>query len=104
MSEVLKAAFPNTIPVPRPSVGKETQKIPDPEWVAGFTTGEGCFFVKTNKGRNSIGVGFQLVFQVAQHTREEELMKRFVPYFGCGRYVVPSQKEWGVFPMYKIIR
>jgi LAGLIDADG endonuclease len=51
------------------------------------------FFVKINKGRNKVGIGVQLVFQVAQHIRDEELMKSLVTYFGCGRYIIPSNKE-----------
>lgn len=65
--------------------------------MAGFTTGEGCFFVKITKGRNQAGVGVQLVFQVAQHTRDEEPMKSFVAYFQCGHYVLPNNKEWGYY-------
>lgn len=66
--------------------------------MAGFTTGEGCFFVKVNKGRNKAGVGVQLVFQLAQHLRDKLLLQSFVTYFKCGRYVQPSQKEdWGLF-------
>lgn len=42
LSQVLKEAFPETIPVTR-SI-KSGQEIPHPEWVAGFTTGDGCFF------------------------------------------------------------
>jgi hypothetical protein len=42
------------------------------------------FFVKINKGRNKAGVGVQLVFQVAQHIRDEELLKSFVTFFKCG--------------------
>lgn len=61
--------------------------------MAGFTIGEGCFFIKVNKGRNNAGVGFQLVFQVAQHIRDDKLLKSFVTFFECGRYVIPSQKE-----------
>lgn len=41
--------------------------------MAGFVTGEGTFFVKINKGRNRAGIGVQLVFQVAQQTRDIEL-------------------------------
>lgn len=95
LSEVLKAAFPNTIPVVRFLVSK--QEIPHPEWMAGFVTGEGTFFVKVNKGRNKIGVGVQLVFQVAQHVRDTELLKSFISYFNCGRYVKPTQEKWGYF-------
>ena len=61
--------------------------------MAGFTTGEGCFFVKINKGRNTAGLGVQLVFQVAQHIRDKELLESFVNYFKCGRYVQPSQQK-----------
>lgn len=95
LSEVLKAAFPYTIPVARLLLSK--QVIPHPEWMAGFITGEGTFFVKINKGRNRVGIGVQIVFQVAQHIRDEELMKSFVSYFKCGNYVRPVQKEWGYF-------
>lgn len=93
MSQVLKEAFPNTIPVTR--VIKPTQEIPHPEWVAGFSTGEGCFFVKITKGRNRVGIGVQIVFQITQHTRDVELLKSFITYFQCGQYYTSSQKDWG---------
>jgi len=41
LSDELKAAFPNTIPVKRQILTK--QQIPHPQWVAGFVTAEGCF-------------------------------------------------------------
>jgi len=44
LSEVLKAAFPKTILVIRPLVSKA--EIIQPEWMAGFITGDGCFFIK----------------------------------------------------------
>ena len=44
LSDELKAAFPDTIPVPKPKV--EDQEIKDPYRLAGFTTGEGCFSIK----------------------------------------------------------
>lgn len=99
LSEVLNFAFPKTIPVIRPLVGKA--EIPDPEWMAGFITGEGCFFIKINKGRNKAGIGVQLVFQVSQHIRDQELLKSFETYFKCGRYINSLQKEWGYFQCLK---
>lgn len=95
LSDVLKAAFPDYIPVTRPSL--PAQEVPHPEWMAGFTTGEGCFFVKVTKGRNKSGVGVQLVFQLAQHLRDELLLKSFVAYFNCGRLVRVIEKHWGYF-------
>ena len=95
LSESLKAAFLDTVLVSRPF--QPLQEIPDPEWVAGFVTGEGCFFVKILKDRNRFGVGVELIFQVTQHTRDEALMKSLVTYFKCGRYDVPGGKNWGHF-------
>ena len=95
LSEALKTAFPDTIPVIRPYI--TSLEIPHPEWMAGFTTGEGCFFIKTTKGRNKAGVGISLIFQISQHIRDKELLKSFVTYFKCGHYVKPLNKEWGYF-------
>lgn len=95
LSEDLKAAFPNTIPLVRPSIA--LAEIPHPEWMAGFLSGEGCFFIKINKGRNRAGVGVQLVFQVGQHIRDDALLKSFVTFFKCGQYAKPLKKNWGYF-------
>jgi hypothetical protein len=43
LAEELKAAFPNTIPVPRSIV--EDQEIKDPNWLSGFVSAEGCFLI-----------------------------------------------------------
>jgi LAGLIDADG endonuclease len=44
LSDALKTAFPNTMPVARPII--TNQHIPHPQWVAGFVTAEFC---KNNK-------------------------------------------------------
>lgn len=95
LSEVLKTTFPNTIPAIRPCVSL-VEKL-HPEWMAGFITGEGCFFIKLNKGRNKAGLGVQLIFQISQHIRDEGLLKSFVTFFKCGNYIKPLQKEWGYY-------
>jgi hypothetical protein len=46
--------------------------------MAGFITGEECFFIKVNKSRNKAGVAVQKVFQVSQHIRDQGLLKSFV--------------------------
>jgi len=43
LSDGLKLAFPNTIPAPRSVI--VNQVIKDPNWLAGFTSGEGSFFI-----------------------------------------------------------
>ena len=42
LTDQLKGAFPAIVPVLRPPV--QNFIIPDPYWLAGFTSGEGCFF------------------------------------------------------------
>jgi len=84
LSDYLKAAFPNTIPVQRLQISNK--KISDPYWLAGFTSGEGCFYVKIKKS-SSHRIGFQveLVFHLTQHFRDEQLMKSIISYFKVGK-------------------
>jgi hypothetical protein len=63
--------------------------IPDPQWIAGFTTGEGCFMIKLSKSPASrLGFGVQLIFQLTQNNRDEALMKCILTYLGCGGRLV----------------
>lgn len=81
----------------RPILDKNYCIIPDPEWVAGFATGEGCFFIQTKKGRNKVGIGFLLMFQISQHIRDKELLISLIDFFKCGQYIQPELKEWGYY-------
>ena len=81
LTDQLKAAFPNTVPVLRPSVIKTLAL--DPNWVAGFTSGEGCFLINIYKATTNTGEAVKLVFQLVQHYRDEQLMKSFIIYFNC---------------------
>jgi len=89
LSEELKAAFPNLIPVKRPLVSPlsalSAKNIFDPYWLAGFTSGEGCFILNLFKS-SAYKTGFkvQLRFQITQHSRDEALFRSFVEYFECG--------------------
>ncbi len=86
LSDNLKSSFTNIVPVPRPIV---KSRIPHPQWVAGFTSGEGCFMIKTSVNRNAkLGYGVQLSFQITQNERDIELIRSLVSYLGCGRLVV----------------
>ena len=83
ISDELKAAFPGVIPVERPSV--DDILIRDPYWLAGFTSGEGCFMVGVRKDNNySIGFQVELVFILTQHSRDEQLMNSLTEYLNCG--------------------
>ena len=87
LTKELKAAFPKVIPVKRPKVEGSAQKIKDPNWLAGFTSGEGCFFVFTRESANfKQGMEVGLRFQITQHFRDTELLRSLIEYFGCGGY------------------
>ena len=79
----LKLAFPDVVPVERPLV--ELPKTIDPEWLAGFTSAEGCFLIEIKKSKNSkFGETVQLKFILVQHQRDEELMISIIKYLDCG--------------------
>jgi len=91
LSDKLKKVFPNRIEIPRPLVSNYV--IPDPEWVAGFTSGEGCFMIKISKSPASkLGFGVQLIYQLTQNNTDEILMKCILTYFGCGTLVEDGTK------------
>jgi hypothetical protein len=63
----LKAAFSDIIPVQRPLVNLE--EISDPNWLAGFTDGEGCFNITIFKSKTtSAGLAVKLRFVITQHS------------------------------------
>jgi hypothetical protein len=94
LPEALKKAFPNTVPMPRPSFEVNLRAIPNPNWwLAGFVDAEGCFFIAIEKSNTCLsGVRVRLKFQITQHTRDEELLKKIAGYLGCGRVNVRSNE------------
>ncbi len=105
LSNELKKAFPNTMPVPRPLVVNQIIKDPtpseldlpwrvDPYWLAGFTTAEGCFLISVFESNK---VQIKLRFTITQHSRDEKLLRSLVSYLECGRYVLRKNKDYGDF-------
>lgn len=86
LTDVLKVAFPKTIPVLR-SLDVNTEII-HPYWMAGFVSGEGCFSITANKSSSKSFI--RLIFCISQHNRDEELIKSMVDFFGCGTYCKSS--------------
>jgi hypothetical protein len=83
LSPALKEAFPNIIPAVRPL--KENISIDNPQWLAGFTSGEGSFGIKI---RNAIGNSqavIELIFQINQHVRDKKLIACIAEYLNCGK-------------------
>ncbi len=96
LSEDLKTAFPNVTPVSIPFV--DVAIIPDPNWVAWFVNGEGCFSINVAKSSSyKTGSRVWLSFQITQHSRDVELMKAFIVYLGCDHYYLKTNKDVGDF-------
>ena len=84
LSDEIKAVFPKSIKVHRPIV--ENKIIPHSMWVAGFTSGEGCFLISIFNSTAKLGSTPRLRFSITQHYRDEQLLRNLVTYLGCGRY------------------
>ena len=93
LSDELKEAYPEIKPINRPVVGGG--KIQDPYWLAGFTSAEGSFMVIVRKvSKSKLGNYTQLIFQLAQHNRDTDLMKSIIDYLNSG---VINQANVGVY-------
>lgn len=91
----LKEAFPKVVQFNRPEY--TFKGITDPYWTAGFTSGDGCFNIKTSSSTtNKLGSRVQLRFSIGLHIREKELIKGLVTFFNLGYSSiskVPEVKE-----------
>jgi len=89
LSEELKVAFPNVIPVLRPIV--LSQEIKDPYWLSGFINAEGSFYIVFSKSLNSaLREKVTVRFSIAQHSRDEALIRSIIEYLGCGNVYTRS--------------
>ena len=92
LSAVLANEFPNIKPVERLLI--VDQIINDPDWLAGFTTAEGCFFVNVqNSSSVKIGKRVHLKFSIGQHSRDIKLMESLINFFKCGKLYLHSNKD-----------
>ena len=87
LSEELKKAFPNVVPVVRPLIKNHPRSSgPDPYWLSGFTSAEGSFMIAIKKSpTHSLGYLVHLELVITQHQRDALLIKSFPYYFQCGR-------------------
>ena len=94
LSKKLEQAFTNINPKARILV--RTPEIPNPFWVAGFTSGEGCFFFNIGKDTQSkLGYRVRVGFQLTQHIRDRQLLTLLETYFGCGKYYLSKDHRHG---------
>lgn len=100
LSDKLKAVFSDVIPAPRPVV--VDHEIKDPHWLAGFTSGEGCFFIGTfDSSSHKLGSQVKLTVQITQSLRDQVLMISLMEYLGCGKYYPLFKNNKGNFVVTK---
>lgn len=90
LSVSLKDAFPDITPVVRPLI--DNLSIYSPQWLAGFTSGEGSFGVKIRNATENSRTFVELIFQINQHVRDEKLINSIAEYLGCGKIYKHSVK------------
>ena len=91
LSPNLKSAFPDVVPLVRSRV--PNLEVKEPNWLAGFASGEGSFQIKIKTSNtSSLGFNIHLEFQVTQATRDEELLQNFIHYLDCGRIEKPKNE------------
>lgn len=75
--------------------------------MAGFVSGEGCFFIKISKSKtHKLGVGVTLNFFVVQNVRDSYLLKSFINVFGCGQFSINNKSgicTYSVSKFYDIV-
>jgi hypothetical protein len=84
LSKDIKILFPNIIPIKRPT------NLPianiDPDWFAGFFSGEGCFSINIEKKSSYIlGYAVRMKINVGQHSRDKVLINHFINLLDCGQ-------------------
>ena len=101
LSDLQKSEFINYKPVPRPII-KYTE-IPNPNWIAGFSSAEGCFLLTISKSNNNkIGKIVQLIFKISQHHRDKNLLELISKYLNCGNVYYHSENAF-VFKVGKFV-
>ena len=85
LTNALVETFPNIIPVANPVVESPSLQSINPNWIVGFTEGEGCFMIHVQKHSEcKLGKAVKLIFQITQHERDKELLNLIILYFNCG--------------------
>jgi hypothetical protein len=89
VSNKVSKIYPNIVPADIPTV-----LLPDnlnPEWVSGFVAGDGGFSIYVKPAKDYVlGEKVYCSFHIAQHSKDLELIKLFIKFFGCGSIRVRS--------------
>lgn len=72
--------------VQTPNIENKSTQTLHPQWVAGFTSGDGCFKVSIRESKvYKTGARVIILFVLTQHIRDELLLKSLVNLFKCGQ-------------------
>lgn len=79
LSENLQAAFPRhvVVPIERPAYSVSEAPL-DPDWICGFTEGDGSFFVSISSKTNQV----RIFYQIGLNDRETPLVQKIQEFFG----------------------
>lgn len=88
LKDSLRKAFSHEIiSIPRSEI--KNPSVPHGMWMAGFMSGEGCFFVHARPNIRKISI----FIKIAQDKRDDKLIESFVEYFGEGRCYKPLNEK-----------
>lgn len=105
LSTFLKTAFPDITPAIRPKRSDEEllNSNIDPNWMVGFTAGEGCFSIRITKSSTTkTGFQVQLRFNITQHSIDKVFMNSLVNFWGCGKVFLRFRENKVDFQILKI--
>jgi len=92
LSDKLKLAFPNVKTIDRPVL--EVENIPlNPNYVSGFTEGDGCFTVNISSKTNQV-IAYYII---ELHKREVPLLTSIQKFFGAGSINQALSRNMGRF-------
>ena len=95
ISDKLTKAFPVVIPVNR--LEYKFQGIPDPFWIAGFTSGDGSFQIRLRKLNTNIGYRVSLLYSFHLHIRDLDVLKGLATYFSSNsKNLISNEKKVGI--------
>nr|YP_010164142.1 LAGLIDADG endonuclease [Metarhizium album]QRK27467.1 LAGLIDADG endonuclease [Metarhizium album] len=88
----VKTEFPYINPATIPEF--KTEDVLNPNWLSGFITAEGSFFISLypNKGRKA-EYAVSLIFSLSQHIKDLNLLELIVKYLGCGTVRKSNSRE-----------
>jgi hypothetical protein len=80
------------------------QEVRDPNWLAGFTSGEGCFLINLINNSAKKRVQVQLVMWIGQHVRDKALMSNLISYFDCGRIEIKNNSKFNTWVVFTVTK